>query len=58
MVRKDITGFTKFGIFLAGLISLGFGYILWARILDLEQVFAILFIIAGITKILWSFVAK
>ena len=58
MAKKKFKSFTKFGIFLAGVISLAFGYILWARILDLEQVFAIMFFIAGMTKILWSFVAK
>tara|TARA_Y100000310_G_scaffold280779_1_gene300749 strand:- start:834 stop:1010 length:177 start_codon:yes stop_codon:yes gene_type:complete len=58
MAKKKLKGLTKFGIFLAGIISLAFGYILWTRILDLEQVFAIMFFVAGITKILWSFVSK
>jgi len=58
MAKKKLKNFTKFGIFLAGIISLAFGYILWTRILDLEQVFAIMFFIAGITKVFWSFVAK
>jgi hypothetical protein len=58
MLKKKFKVATKFGIFLAGIISLVFGYILWVRILDLEQVFAIMFFIAGITKILWSFIIK
>ena len=58
MSEKKLKKVTRVGIFFAGIISLVFGYILWTEILNIEQVFAIMFFIAGLTKIVWSFIIK
>ena len=56
--KKVNTGYAKFLIFVGGLISLLFAYLLWYETLSLEQVFAILFFIAGIGKVLFSLISK
>ncbi len=56
--KKVNVGYAKFLIFVGGLISLLFAYLLWYETLSLEQVFAILFFIAGIGKVLFSLISK
>jgi len=56
--KKKNKGYTKFLLFIGGLISIIFAGVLWYEHLDLEQVFAILFFIAGIGKILFSIIGK
>jgi hypothetical protein len=56
--KKKNKGYTKFLLFIGGLISILFAYVLWYQVLTLEGVFAILFFIAGIGKILFSIMGK
>jgi energy-coupling factor transporter transmembrane protein EcfT len=56
--KKKNKGYTKFLLFIGGLISILFAYVLWYQILNLEAVFAILFFVAGIGKILFSIIGK
>jgi hypothetical protein len=56
--KKVNQGYAKFLIFLGGVISILFAYLLWYEIITLAQVFAILFFIAGIGKVLFSLISK
>lgn len=55
---KGITFNARAGLIFAGIVSIILGWILWDRILNLEEVFALLLFIAGALKILWGLFAK
>ena len=57
-MKSKLKSVARTGIFLASIISFAFAYILWNGVLDLEQVFAIMFFIAGLTKLIWGLSAK
>ncbi len=56
--RKRQKSFTKSGMIFGGLVSILFGYLLWARIFDIEHFFAIVLFAAGFVKIVWGLAAK
>jgi len=49
---------TKFTVFLAAVVSILFGIVLWYGYWDLEKVFALLFFVGGIGKLLYSILLK
>lgn len=51
-------GLVRFTVFLAAVVSILFGIVLWYGYWDLEKVFALLFFVGGVGKLLYSILMK
>lgn len=52
--KRSGRGLTKFTIILAAIVSILFAYVLWFDLWTLEKVFALLFFVGGVGKLLYS----
>jgi hypothetical protein len=56
--KNSGTGLTRLTIILAAIVSVLFGIVLWYGYWSLEQVFALLFFVGGIGKLLYAILMR